>query len=106
MELPMAKTNLKGKAGLVTGVGTGIGRDCALLLAKKNAAVLVTDIDLVAAQGVAEENVSDGGDAVAAQCDVCDPEEVGAMIQAAITAFGRLDFAVNNAGILGAWSAS
>ena len=97
----MDKTQLTGRVGLVTGGGSGIGRACAMLLATKGAAILVSDINLAAAQLVAEEIILDGGKAVANQCDVSDLEAVTDMLDAVIESFGRLDFAVNNAGILG-----
>ena len=97
----MDKTRLTDRAGLVTGGGSGIGRACALVLAEKGAAVLVSDINFTAAQLVADEIVAAGGKAIANQCDVSDPEAVAAMIAAALVSFGKLDFAVNNAGILG-----
>jgi NAD(P)-dependent dehydrogenase (short-subunit alcohol dehydrogenase family) len=97
----MDKSQLTKKAALVTGGGSGIGRACAMVLAQKGAAVLVSDINLDAAQSVADEIVAAGGKAVANQCNVSDITAVEAMVKAAITAFGQLDIAVNNAGILG-----
>lgn len=97
----MNKTLLTGKAAVITGGGSGIGRACAVVLAQKGAAVLVSDINLAAAQEVASQIVAAGGQAVANQCNVADIDQAHAMVDAAIAAFGRLDIAVNNAGILG-----
>lgn len=97
----MDKTQLTNKVALVTGGGSGIGRACALVLAQKGASVLVSDINLEAAQQVADEIIAQGGKAVANKCDVSNIEQAGAMVEAAIAAFGALDIAVNNAGILG-----
>lgn len=97
----MDKSDLAGRVGLVTGGGAGIGEACALQLAKKNAVVLVSDIDLAAAQKVVAKIESEGGRALANQCDVSSPSEVAAMVCTAVEALGGLDFAVNNAGILG-----
>ena len=97
----MNKTELTNKAALVTGGGSGIGRACAMILAQKGAAVLVSDINAEAAQQVADEIIAKGGKAVANQCNVSDIAQVEAMVKAAVMAFGQLDIAVNNAGILG-----
>lgn len=98
----MQKTQLDNKTGLVTGSGSGIGRACALLLAEKGANVMVSDINTSAAESTAQEIMARGGKALAYPCDVCNPEEVAAMVAATVTHFGQLDFAVNNAGVLGA----
>ncbi|MGI5237861.1 SDR family NAD(P)-dependent oxidoreductase [Dactylosporangium sp. CA-139066] len=87
------------KAALVTGAGSGIGEACASMLADRGASVLVADLDLDAATRVAE---AIGRSAVAHEVDVRDPKACEAMVAAAVDAFGRLDVAVNNAGIGGA----
>ncbi|GAA4258583.1 SDR family NAD(P)-dependent oxidoreductase [Dactylosporangium darangshiense] len=86
------------KVALVTGAGSGIGEACAVLLAGRGANVLVADVDLEAATRVAE---AIGKPAVAHEADVSDPKACEAMVAAAVDAFGRLDVAVNNAGIAG-----
>lgn len=97
----MSKSDLNGKAGIVTGGGAGIGRACALLLAEKGAAVMVADINLTDAQSVADEIIAMDGRAVACKTDVSNPEQVSAMVKQAVEAFGSIDYAVNNAGVLG-----
>lgn len=87
-----------GKAAVVTGGGSGIGEACARLLARRGAQVLVADVNETAAKRVAAEI---GAGAVAQRVDVSDPADCEAMVQAAVSAFGRLDVAVNNAGIGG-----
>jgi NAD(P)-dependent dehydrogenase (short-subunit alcohol dehydrogenase family) len=80
---------------------SGIGEACANLLARRGASVLVSDVDLAAAERVAGEIESAGGQAVADRTDVADPDQVEAMVAGAVERFGGLDIGVNNAGIGG-----
>ena len=89
---------VEGKAALVTGAASGIGRATALALAREGARVLATDRDGAGAEAVAKEI---GAAARAARVDVTREDEVDAMVQGALDAFGRLDCAVNAAGVLG-----
>jgi NAD(P)-dependent dehydrogenase (short-subunit alcohol dehydrogenase family) len=90
-----------GKSALVTGGASGIGRATALALAREGARVLVADCDGAGAEAVAKEIAAAGGVARARQTDVTQPAAVEAMVRAAVDAFGRLDCAVNNAGVTG-----
>jgi NAD(P)-dependent dehydrogenase (short-subunit alcohol dehydrogenase family) len=90
-----------GKVALVTGAGSGIGRGSALAFAREGARVIVSDIDARTGEAVAEEIRAAGGDARFVRCDVTCEAEVEALIDAAYTAFGRLDCAHNNAGAPG-----
>ena len=89
---------LDGKVAIVTGGGSGIGRAACLLFAKEGASVVVADINEPAAKSVADEI---GAKAIAVRVDVTDRASTDAMAQAAITAFGKLDVAFNNAGLAG-----
>ncbi|WP_432971967.1 SDR family NAD(P)-dependent oxidoreductase [Dactylosporangium sp. CA-233914] len=86
------------RVALVTGAGSGIGEACASLLSSRGAGVLVADVDLESATRVAK---AIGDSARPHQVDVTDPRACEAMVAAAVEAFGRLDVAVNNAGISG-----
>jgi NAD(P)-dependent dehydrogenase (short-subunit alcohol dehydrogenase family) len=91
---------LDGKNALVTGAGRGIGRALAFALAEAGADVAVCDILLDNAEQTAKEIAeATGRKTIAIQCDIADSEAVRAMIQKFMDAFGRLDIAVNNAGI-------
>ncbi|MGZ4115504.1 MAG: SDR family NAD(P)-dependent oxidoreductase [Actinomycetota bacterium] len=97
----MAGTSLEGKVALVTGAGSGIGEACATLMAARGASVLVSDVDLPAAERVVDDIEADGGRAAVDGTDVSDAAAVEAMVAAAVDGFGRLDIGVNNAGIAG-----
>ena len=89
------------KVAMVTGAGSGIGSAMARRFAEEGATVVVADIDEKAAGQVAAAIEKDGGTAVAAQQDVGDPASVEKSVAFAVQKFGRLDVAVNNAGITG-----
>jgi NAD(P)-dependent dehydrogenase (short-subunit alcohol dehydrogenase family) len=89
-----------GKVALVTGAASGIGRATALALARDGARVLVADRDGAGAESVAKAIAASGGEARATTTDVSRRDEVEAMVRAAVDAFGRLDCAVNAAGVL------
>lgn len=92
---------LAGKAGLVTGAASGIGRACALRFGQEGAAVVVSDLESSRAAG--EETVAliaaSGGTAEFFACDVAREEDNEALVACVVERFGRLDFAQNNAGI-------
>lgn len=88
-----------GKVALVTGGGSGIGEACAKDLARGGAKVLVTDINLEAAERVAEEIKADGGEAAAYRLDSASPDDNEKAVAFAEETFGALHLAVNNAGI-------
>ena len=94
-----ASADLDGKVVLVTGAGSGIGEACAHRAAAGGARVAVVDITREAAERVASEI---GGDARAIEADVADEGSVAEMVATVVEQFGRLDGAINNAGIGGA----
>lgn len=91
----------EGKVALVTGGGSGIGKACATELARQGVKVLVTDLNLDAAQGVVDAIVADGGEATAFAQDASKPEDNEAAVAKAVETYGALHYAVNNAGIGG-----
>ena len=92
---------VEGKIALVTGAGAGIGRASALLFAREGAGVLVADIDADGGEQTAVAIRAQGGEAEFFRADVSDEAQVEALIQCCIERFGRLDCALNNAGIGG-----
>ena len=100
---------LAGKVALVTGAGRGVGRGIALELARAGAAVIVNDLGAALsgtatqetpAESVVKEIAALGGRAAADRHDVADYASAARIIEAARTAFGRIDIVVNNAGNL------
>jgi NAD(P)-dependent dehydrogenase (short-subunit alcohol dehydrogenase family) len=91
-------TQIKGKAAVVTGGGSGIGMGLAKELAAQGASVAVADIMLKNAQQVADGINASGGKALALHCDVCDKDSVKAMARAAEAALGPIQLVFANAG--------
>lgn len=92
---------MNGKTALVTGAGNGIGRSCALLLAKKGARVLALDLHPERVQAVAGEIHATGGTCRALRADITKADEVGSAVADGIAHFGHIDILVNCAG--GGW---
>lgn len=93
---------LQNKVTIVTGGGVGIGKAYAQGLAKEGAKVVVADIQDAEAKKVAGDIKQSGGEAIAVTVDVTSEEKTQAMAQAALTAYGRIDVLVNNAGLYSA----
>ncbi|MBR9765147.1 MAG: SDR family oxidoreductase [Rhodobacteraceae bacterium] len=89
---------LENKTAIITGAGSGIGRAAALAFAREGARVLIADLNDQAARAVAEEVSALGGAALPCRADVSDASDIAAMVEAAMTAWGRIDILVNNAG--------
>ncbi len=92
---------LAGKAALVTGAASGIGAATARALARDGARVLLADVDDALGEKTAAAIAESGGEAAYRHVDVTDEAEVEAMVRDAVERFGRLDCAVNNAGVTG-----
>ena len=89
-----------GKTAFVTGASAGMGAATARAFAEAGAEVAIVDLDGDAAQHLADELNASGFTAIAVQCDVSDEDQVAAAVQATVEAFGTLDMAFNNAGIM------
>lgn len=91
-----------GKVALVTGAASGIGRACAEGFASEGASVVVSDIDVEGGNETVRIVQEAGGQAYFVKTDVSDPDQNQTLVKETVERFGRLDFAVNNAGIGGA----
>ncbi|WP_339763672.1 glucose 1-dehydrogenase [uncultured Hoeflea sp.] len=90
-----------GKTALVTGSGAGIGRATALKFASEGANVVVSDIHVPGGEETVEMIHKAGGTAMFQRADVSKAEDVAALVAGVVDEYGRLDCAVNNAGIEG-----
>lgn len=91
--------NLNNKVALVTGAGSGIGRQIALTFAHSGAAVGVADLNIESASRTAEEIETAGGQALTVPMDVTDEHQVEHGTQALVDQYGQVDVLVSNAGI-------
>lgn len=90
---------LDGRVALITGAGSGLGREMALTFAREGANIAVNDVRRESAERVAQEVKAAGRDAMALVADVSDSVEVRAMFEQLAERWARLDVLVNNAGI-------
>jgi NAD(P)-dependent dehydrogenase (short-subunit alcohol dehydrogenase family) len=90
---------LEGKVALITGAGSGIGKESAILFAAEGAKVVAVDMNEDAGKAVVASIIAAGGEAVFAKADVSKSEDSKSMVQAAEDSFGKLNVIFNNAGI-------
>jgi len=93
-------TRLQGKVALITGAGSGIGRESSLVWASEGASIVAVDIDQTAALHTADAVQAAGGRAIAVQADVARAQDCERMIAKAESEYGRLNILFNNAGIM------
>jgi NAD(P)-dependent dehydrogenase (short-subunit alcohol dehydrogenase family) len=94
---------LAGKVALISGAASGMGQSEATIFAKEGARVIVADVLEAEGKQVADKIVSGGGQARFVKLDVTSDAEWDAATKAAVSAFGKLDVLVNNAGISGTY---
>jgi len=92
---------LTGKIALVTGASSGIGRAAALAFAREGAKVVAADVTVEGGEETVSLIKKTGGEAIFVKTNVANASEVEAMVNAAVSTYGRLDCAYNNAGISG-----
>ena len=88
-----------GQVALVTGASSGMGLATARAFAEAGAAVVLADINEDALRAAVEDLRAAGQQVLSIACDVSDEQQVVAMVDKTVAAFGRLDMAFNNAGI-------
>lgn len=93
--------DFKGQVALVTGASSGMGLATARMFAEASAAVVLADLNEQAVRNASEALNDAGHRTIAVTCDVTDEAQAAAMVARAVSEFGRLDMAYNNAGILG-----
>lgn len=94
-----------GKVAMITGSGSGIGRATALAFAQEKTRVVVSDISIEGGRETTRLIQEAGGEAIFVKCDVAHAEEIETLINTAVATYGSLDYAVNNAGMVGMISA-
>ena len=90
---------LHNQVALITGAGSGIGKESATLFAAEGAAVVAVDVNAAAAEQVVAAITASGGSAIAVKADVSRATDCEAMVEAAEKTFGKLTVLFNNAGI-------
>jgi NAD(P)-dependent dehydrogenase (short-subunit alcohol dehydrogenase family) len=90
---------LDGRVTIITGAASGIGRGAVSVFAREGARLVLADVNEAEGQAAGEAARANGGEAIFVQCDVSKESDVAAVVAAALSTYGRLDCAFNNAGI-------
>lgn len=90
---------LEGKVAIITGAGSGMGREIALTFARHGAKVVISDINEATVNETKDMITAEGGTVIASKVDMGNTDEVAAMVKNAGDTFGTVDILINNAGI-------
>ncbi len=96
----LEKFSLKGKSGIVTGAGSGIGKSLATCLVQAGAEVVIAGRNTGKLEAAALEIRQFGGPVVPIQADVAKIEDIKNLVNRTVKEFGKIDFLFNNAGIV------
>lgn len=96
----LEKFSLKGKSGIVTGAGSGIGKGIATGLVQAGAELVIAGRNLEKLEAAAEEMRQFGGPVIPAQADISRMEDIKGLVDRAVKEFEKIDFLFNNAGII------
>lgn len=96
----MSDNNIDSKVVVITGASSGLGEATARHLVAQGARVVLGARRIDRLQAMVEEMKANGGQAIAVETDVSDKAQVQHLVDAAITAFGRIDVLINNAGLM------
>ena len=96
------KNQLQGKNVIVTGAGRGIGQGIAIILAERGANIVVSDVNIDAAEAVVKSIKNNGGKAISLEADVTNKESMNDLVINSVKEFGRIEICVPNAGVIGA----
>jgi 2-deoxy-D-gluconate 3-dehydrogenase len=99
-EMILEKFSLKGKSGIVTGAGSGIGKGIATGLVQAGAELVIAGRNLEKLEAAAEEMRQFGGPVIPAQADISKMEDIKGLVDRAVKEFEKIDFLFNNAGII------
>ncbi|MDH7500179.1 MAG: SDR family oxidoreductase [candidate division NC10 bacterium] len=90
---------LQGKVSIITGAGSGLGKEIALLFAREGSKVVIAELQEESGQATAQQIQKEGKSALFLRTDITRASEVERMVEEALQAYGRIDVLVNNAGI-------
>jgi NAD(P)-dependent dehydrogenase (short-subunit alcohol dehydrogenase family) len=90
---------LQGKVSIITGAGSGLGKEMAFLFAREGSSVVIAELQEEAGQGVAQRIEREGGSALFLRTDITRASDAERMVEETLKAYGRIDVLVNNAGI-------
>src|SRR5579872_6171178 len=95
-----SSNNIEGKVVVITGASSGLGEATARHLSEQGVTVVLGARRVDRIQSLADELTSQGGKALAVATDVTDRDQVRALVDTAVQAYGRIDVMINNAGIM------